>query len=105
MSLDPKSRAYDPTHVPTKGLEQLAAENPTNQFLADRLAEQKAAAERRPASPLIRTLTAAEPWLWAFCAPAIAYFAIAALWPAAAHWLIGPLALAGLGIAIKRYWG
>jgi hypothetical protein len=47
MSLDPKSRAYDPTYKPTKSLEQLVKENPKNQFLADRLAEQKAAQARR----------------------------------------------------------
>jgi hypothetical protein len=46
MSLDPKSRAYDPTYKPTKSLEQLVAENPDNQFLADRLAEQRAAREK-----------------------------------------------------------
>jgi hypothetical protein len=54
MSLDKKSRAYDPTHKPTKNLEQLVAENPKNQFLADRLAEQKAAARKgtaRKAAP------------------------------------------------------
>jgi hypothetical protein len=36
MTLDPKSRAYGPTYKPTKSLEQLVAENPGNQFLADR---------------------------------------------------------------------
>jgi predicted Zn-dependent protease len=47
MSLDPKSRDYDPTYKPTKSLEQLVKENPKNQFLADRLAELKAAQEKR----------------------------------------------------------
>ena len=47
MSLDEKSRAYDPNYKPTKTLEQLAAENPGNQFLADRLAEAQAAEKAR----------------------------------------------------------
>src|ERR1700679_2652457 len=49
MSLDPKSRAYDPTYKPTKSLGQLVGENPNNQFLADRLAEQQAA-QKKPNS-------------------------------------------------------
>lgn len=45
---DPKlSRAYDPTYVPTKTLEQLVAENPKNQYLADRLAEAQAAEKEK----------------------------------------------------------
>lgn len=39
---DPKvSRAYDPTYRPSKSLAQLVLENPQNQFLTDRLAEQQ----------------------------------------------------------------
>ena len=41
-TLRPGSRAYDPTYRPTKTMAQLAAENPDNQFLQDRLAEQQA---------------------------------------------------------------
>jgi hypothetical protein len=45
---DPKvSHAYDPKYKPTKTLEELVAENPKNQFLADRLAEQKAAQKKK----------------------------------------------------------
>jgi hypothetical protein len=48
MPLDPNSRAYDPTYQPTKTLEQLVAEHPHNQFLADRPAElREAIAGRR----------------------------------------------------------
>jgi hypothetical protein len=48
QGFDPKaSHAYDPKYKPTKTLEQLVAENPKNQFLADRLAEQKAAEAKR----------------------------------------------------------
>jgi hypothetical protein len=48
MAIDKKSRAYDPTYKPTKSLEQLVAENPHDAFLADRLAEQKAASSHKP---------------------------------------------------------
>ena len=37
----PGSRAYDPTYVPTKSLEQLAAEYPHIQWLRDRLGEMR----------------------------------------------------------------
>jgi hypothetical protein len=37
MALDPNSRAYDPTYVPTKSLEQLVAEHPHVQFFRDML--------------------------------------------------------------------
>jgi len=47
MSLDEKSRAYDPGYMPTKTLEQLVAENPTNQCLADRLADHLAVSETK----------------------------------------------------------
>ena len=47
MPLDPKSRAFDPTYKPTKSLEQLVKENPKDQFLADRLAERKAAEAKK----------------------------------------------------------
>lgn len=43
MSLKPGSRAYDPSYTPTKPLERLVQENPQNQFLVDRMAEQHAA--------------------------------------------------------------
>jgi hypothetical protein len=46
MGFDEKSRAYDPKYTPTKTLEQLVVENPGNQFMADRLAERKAAEEK-----------------------------------------------------------
>jgi hypothetical protein len=36
------SKAYDPNYQPSKALSQLVAENPANQFLADRLAEEHA---------------------------------------------------------------
>ena len=41
---------------------------------------------------------------WSVVAPALAYFAIAAFSPAVAYWLIGPLALGGLFLAVKRPW-
>ncbi len=47
MALHPNSRAYDPSYRPTRSLAQLAAAMPENQFLADRLAEQRDAIERR----------------------------------------------------------
>jgi hypothetical protein len=48
MSLHPNSRAYDPNYQPTKSLAELAAENPQNQFLQDRLSEQQAAIAAKP---------------------------------------------------------
>jgi hypothetical protein len=49
MSLKPGSRAYDPSYSPSKPLEQLAAENPSVQFLQDRLAEQREALKENAA--------------------------------------------------------
>jgi hypothetical protein len=45
MALHPKSRAYDPNYRPTRSLAQLVAVIPNNQFLADRLAEQRRIAQ------------------------------------------------------------
>jgi hypothetical protein len=47
MALHPNSRAYDSSYRPTRSLAQLVAAMPDNQFLADRLAEQRDAIERR----------------------------------------------------------
>ncbi len=47
MPLHPNSRAFDPTYRPSKSLAQLVVENPNNQFLADKLAEQRDAIERK----------------------------------------------------------
>jgi hypothetical protein len=41
MALHHNSRAFDPSYRPTRSLAQLAAAMPANQFLADRLAEQR----------------------------------------------------------------
>jgi hypothetical protein len=46
MALHPKSPTYDPNYRATKSLEQMVAEFPDNQFLADRLSEQRDALEQ-----------------------------------------------------------
>ncbi len=49
-TFDPKaSRAFDQSYVPSKSLQQLVQENPADQFLADRLAEQHAALKEQQA--------------------------------------------------------
>jgi hypothetical protein len=49
MSLDPKSRAFDPTYKPTKSLEQLVQEYPHIQFFRDMLGLQQDAIKEREA--------------------------------------------------------
>lgn len=49
MPLDKNSKAYHLTYQAPKALGQIVAENPGNQFLADRLSEQRAALSRTQA--------------------------------------------------------
>ena len=101
MSLDPKSRAYDPAYKPIKSLDQLVAENPKNQFLADRLAEQNAARDRR---------ARAESWDWlpiyavvGVAIPALIYWLMFRHWSVEGDWqsaVAGFLGFAGFGATI-----
>lgn len=60
MTLNVNSKAYDPKYTPPKALSQLVEENPANQFLADRLAEQKQALkEQAPQEESLTPSTAA----------------------------------------------
>jgi hypothetical protein len=49
------SRAYDPNYTPSKSLQDLVEQNPSNQFLADRLAEQHEALKEQQAESANRS--------------------------------------------------